>query len=61
MTRNDIDRAMRFFTDEVKASVISYFAPVRVVIREMRRAVERASRQSDATGGSVSEKPPTRH
>ena len=60
MTRSDIDRAMRYLTKEVRESVVSYFSPVRAVIREMRKAVERASRQSDTPGESISDKPTTR-
>ena len=61
MREGIIDRVVRVLKDEVRASVSSYFSPVRAVVNDMKRSVEQASRDARAADHPNSNEPPTRH
>lgn len=59
MTERYVDRALRDFTAELKEIVASYFSPVRIILRGVRRVAELMSRHFHVTNGTMSERPPS--
>lgn len=59
MTKDTLEKALSSLRNEVRESVVSYFAPVRAVVRDVSKSIESATHHVDSidrTAGGATQK-----